>query len=148
VAAFRPHDDIPDLLRRAHRFRAIDRPGLLSLAKDLARLTADSLDAAAIRKRLKPPTDPKWGSLKLVENLLATQVGPEEAHAVMRPLFGIYELRLADAHLAGSELDDALEKVGVDKAVPYVFQGYQLLHACVGTIYDISRIVDAWKAEG
>lgn len=147
VGAFRNHRDIADLVRRAHRFRATNRGGLLSLAKDLARLTADSLDAAAIQKRLKPSKDPKWGSLKSLENLLATQVGEDEAHAVMGPLFAIYDLRHADAHLPSSEVDDTLEKIGVDKTVPYVFQGYQLMHACVDTIYTIIKILDAWKTE-
>ena len=147
AGAIRPHGDVPGLLRRAHRFRAVDRAGLLSLAKDLARLTADSLDATAIQKRVKPPKGAEWGSLKSLENLLASQVGPDRARAVMGPLFGVYELRLADAHLASGKVDESLEKVGIDKAAPYVFQGYQLMHACVGTIYAIVEIVDAWKAE-
>jgi hypothetical protein len=147
VGALRNHRDIADLVRRAHRFRATDRAGLLSLAKDLARLTADSLDAAAIQKRLKPPKDPKWGSLKSLEHLLATQVGSDEARAVMGSLFGIYDLRLADAHLPSREVDDALDKVGIDKAAPYAFQGYQLMRACVDTIYITIKILDAWKPE-
>ena len=80
-----------------------------------------------------------------LENLLAIQVGTDRARSVMGPLFGIYELRLADAHLPTSELDEALEKVGVDKATPYVVQGYQLLYACVGTIYALIKIVEGWK---
>jgi len=145
--AIRRHGDVPGLLRRAHRFRVTDRASLLSLAKDLARLTADSLDATAIQKRVKPPKGTKWGSLKSLENLLATQVGPDQARAIMGPLFGVYELRLADAHLSTSELDEALERVGVDKAAPYVVQGYQLMHACVGAIYAIIKNIDAWKGE-
>lgn len=147
VAVVRHHSEVPNLLRHAHRFRATDRAGLFSLAKDLARLTADSFDAAALQKRVKPPSGTKWGSLKSLEGLLATQVDPREAHAMMSSLFGIYELRLADAHLPSTEADDALKKAGVDKAAPFVVQGCQLLDACVGTIYAIIKIVDAWKAE-
>ena len=148
VAALHPHGDIPEILRRAHRFRATDKAGLLALAKDLARLTADSLDATAIKARLKALNavkDAKVGSLKSLESLLATQVGPDRARAVMGPLFGIYELRLADVHLASAEVDESLKKVGVDTAAPYVFQGYQLMHACVATIYRIIEIVDSWN---
>jgi hypothetical protein len=141
------HSEIPNLLRRAHRFRATDRTGLFALAKDLARLTADSIDAAAIQKHVKPPKGYKWGSLKSLEHLLATQTDPQVAHGVMSPLFGIYELRLADAHLPTSESDEAMKKVGVDKSAPHVVQGYQLLHGCVGSIYAMIRIVDAWKAK-
>ena len=63
----------------------------------------------------------------------------------MGPLFGIYDLRHADAHLASSEVDETLQRVGVDRAAPYVFQGYRLMFACVDTIYTIIKIVAAWK---
>jgi hypothetical protein len=42
-------------------------------------------------------------------------------------------------------LDEALEKVGVDKTTPYVILGYQLLYACVRTIYAIVKVVEGWK---
>src|SRR5207302_10110066 len=113
IAAIQPHGDIPALLKSAHRFRATDRPSLLALAKDLARLTADSFEATAIQKHVKPPKGERWGSLKSLENLLATQVGAESAHSVMGPLFGIYDLRLADAHLPSSEVDATLAMVGI-----------------------------------
>lgn len=45
--------------------------------------------------------------------------------------------------LPSSEVDETLEKVGIEKAAPYVFQGYQLMHVCVGTICAIIKIVDA-----
>jgi hypothetical protein len=148
VAALRPHGDIPEILRRTHRFRATDRAGLLALAKDLARLTADSLDAGAIKDRLKSLNaleEPKWGSLKSLERLLATQVGPDRARAAMAPLFGVYDLRLADAHLASEEVDESLKQLGVAEAAPRVVQGYQLMRACVNAIYAVVRIVAAWK---
>jgi len=147
IAVFRPHSDFPTLLRCAHRFRAMDRASLLSLAKDLARLTADSFDATALQKRVRPPSGERWGSLKSLEKLLATQIGVDQARAAMGPLFGIYELRLADAHLPASELDEALEKVGINQSAPYVVQGYQLLDACVGTLYAIIKVVEDWKEQ-
>ena len=103
------------------------------------------LDTVAIQKRVRPPKGENWGSLKSLERLLETQVGADRARAVMGPLFGVYELCLADAHLPANELDEALEKVGVDKTAPYVVQGYQLLQACVDTIDAIIHIVAAWK---
>ena len=37
---FREHEEIPNLLANAHRFRSIDEASFYSLAKDLARITA------------------------------------------------------------------------------------------------------------
>ncbi len=134
IAIFRPHDFTRELCSRAHRFRAHDKASLYELAKDLARLTADSIDAKAINEITKS----KAGSLKALESVLATKIPAAEAHDMMGPLFGIYELRLADAHLPSSDADAALALVGVDPLKPYVHQGHQLLHACVGTIWGIA----------
>lgn len=148
ITLIRHHEQIPELLVRAHRFRATDKEGLFSLAKDLARLTADSIDASEIQKLISPPKGTKWGSLKSLENLLATRIDPSQARAVLSPLVRIYELRLADAHLASHESDEALNLVGVDRSSPYVMQGYQLLHTCVSSIYAICQIIECWTTEG
>jgi hypothetical protein len=147
ITLIRQHEQIPELLVRTHRFRATDKEGLFSLAKDLARLTADSIDALEIQKLVSPPKGTKWGSLKSLENLLATRIDPSQARAVLGPLVGIYELRHADAHLASRESDEALNLVGVDQNAAYVIQGYQLLHACVSSIYAICQIIECWTTE-
>jgi len=147
ITLIRQHDQIPDLIASAHRFRATDKEGLFALAKDLARLTADSIDAAALQKLVAPPKGTKWGSLKSLENLLATRIDPNHARAILSPLVGIYELRHADAHLASRESGDALSLVRVDQNAPYVTQGYQLLHACVSSIYGICQVIEGWSDE-
>jgi hypothetical protein len=145
IAVIRQHHEIPNLLRRAHRFRATDRAGLFSLAKDLARLTADSFDAPAIQTKVTVPKE--WRSLKSLESLLATQIPEPTAHNLLGPLFGIYELRHADAHLPSRKSDDALTLARVDHSAPYVLQGYQLLDTCVRSLYGIIHVVSAWKAK-
>ena len=144
-AILRQHDQIPDLIVRAHRFRATDRVGLFSLAKDLARLTADSFDVNAIKKFMNIPKDTKWGSLKSLENLLALRIEESSAREIVGPLVGIYKLRLADAHLPSNEMDDSLALAGVDQKEPYVTQGYQLLNACVNSIFSIHKVITDWK---
>lgn len=141
VKILREHDDVPQMIARTHRFRATDKAGLYALAKDMARLTADAFDAAAIQRIAKPPTGTKWASLKSVENLLAARVGAERAAAIMAPLFGIYDLRLADAHLPSKDPDEALRRIGVDTSVCLVAQGFQLLNECVGTLYAIIDVL-------
>lgn len=137
ISIFRDHDHYKTLLAVLHRFRAIDQPGLFALAKDIARLTADSIDTAAIHKKIVLPSGKKWGSLKSLENLLALHVEPEIAHSQIGPLFGIYELRLADAHLASSLIKENCELIGVDCDAPIVLQGFALLDACVSCLWSL-----------
>ena len=70
IRIFREHEIIPDLLTRIHRFRAVDEASFYALAKDLARLIADSLDTVAMQRIAPPPKSVKWGSIKSLENLL------------------------------------------------------------------------------
>lgn len=147
ITLFRQHDQIPALLAHAHRFRATDSEGLFSLAKDLARLTADSLDATALNRIVSPPKGEKWGSLKSLEKLLSSRIGDTSARQVMGPLFGIYELRLADAHLPSGEIETAFSLIRVDRTAPYVTQGYQLLDACVGCLYAIYEVLSNWNVQ-
>jgi len=120
---FREHPQLPDILSRAHRFRAIDRAGLFALAKDLARLTADSIDVGALHRLLSLPRGDRTGSLKCLEMLLASRTDPATARKSVAPLVGIYQLRLADAHLPTSELEASLQLVEIDSTLPMVQQG-------------------------
>jgi len=141
ILLLRDHDSIPQLLANSHRFRAIDKAGLYALAKDVARLTVDRIDAAAIQTIIPPPKGTKWGSLKSLENLIASKIDPKIARSMLGPLVGVYELRHADAHLPSSEIDESFALVGVDQSLPYVQQGYQLLRACVDSIYGIAEVL-------
>jgi len=38
--------------------------------------------------------------------VLVTFVGEKQAHTLLGPLHGIYNLRLADAHVASTDLDE------------------------------------------
>ena len=59
----RQHSSVADLIPRIHRFRATHSEGLLALAKDLARITAEEFDAKALQKIVAPPKGKTWGSL-------------------------------------------------------------------------------------
>jgi hypothetical protein len=142
-ALFRAHERFQSLACEAHRFRSTDRGSFFSLAKDLARLTADAIDTAAIQKVVAPPKGEKWGSLKSLEALIALKVGPARAHTLLGPLFGVYELRQADAHLPTSDADSALGLVKVDQRAPFVTQGYQLLHSYVSSLYSLGEALAA-----
>lgn len=133
----RHHSSQKELLDVCHRFRAIDDAGFFALAKDLARLTADSFDETAIQKVVSPPKGEKWRSLKSLEKLVALHTDAKHARQLVAPLVGIYELRHGDAHLPKSDIDDSLVLVGIDRSLPAVLQGYQMLYACVGVLWDL-----------
>ncbi|MFI5096406.1 MAG: hypothetical protein ACHQT6_00390 [Candidatus Acidiferrales bacterium] len=141
-ALFRAHERFLPLISEAHRFRSTDQGSFFALAKDLARLTADAIDIAAIQKMVTPTKGEKWRSLKSLEKLIALKRDPGRAHILLGPLFGIYELRHADAHLASSDMKEALTLVNVDQNAPFVIQGYQLLHSCVTSLYSIAKELD------
>jgi hypothetical protein len=132
------HPEHDRLFRIIHRFRSVDESGFYALAKDLARLTADSFDVAALQKVVPLSKGEKRGSLRSLESVLATEVDADKAHIVMTPLFGAYDLRLADAHLPPSELDQAYENVNATKGEPWIEQGARLLDSVVRALTQIA----------
>lgn len=143
TSLIRHHDQSSDIAARIHRFRAIDHPGLLALAKDIARLTADSIDASAARAIAPPAKGENFGSLKSLERALATICGNEAAHRAVGPLFAVYDLRLSDAHLPQSDLQGALGRLGIAEGEPPLDGGYKMLHATVSSLCLCSDILRA-----
>ena len=138
----RQHDYVSELIPRIHRFRATDRNGLFTLAKDLSRIIADDIDEGQLQAIVAPPKNERWRSLKSLEKVLASKIDPVDARAMLGPLVGVYELRLADAHLPSDDVNDAMRLMGVDDASPFVVQGYQLLHATVTAIHQIGTVIE------
>jgi hypothetical protein len=144
---FRDHQSVKDILNSIHRFRAVNEKGLFSLAKDIARIIVDNIDVEALQKIAVPPKGTKWGSIKTIENLLAIKIPKDTARQITAPLVGIYELRLCDAHLPSSEIENAFNLIGIDRNSPSIMQGYQMLFACVDNLHIILNILDNWDEE-
>ncbi len=140
VPLFRTHPATEQLIAAAHRFRAVETGGFLALAKDLVRVTADRIDAAAIQRVVRPLANETWRSLKSLEKYLGTLLPESEARKVVAPLFAVYDLRVGDAHLPSSDLHEAYRRVGVDPSSPGVRQGFQLLAAVVSSLIRIEKI--------
>jgi hypothetical protein len=68
-------------------------------------------------------------------------IGEKEAKAVLGPLHGIYNLRLADAHIPSRDLHDAYALVQVDRTLPFVMQGRDLLAACATFLRTVADAV-------
>ena len=145
---FRGHADVDNIAASCHRFRALDRLGLLALAKDLARITVDDIDQKQLQKIV--PLDPaeKRGSLKSLERVIAKLTDREFAAKRMKAFFAIYELRLADAHLAGSETDNSLQKLELSPNIPYVLQGRDMLIALVDALHSLAGTVRSGSSGG
>lgn len=141
VVAFKPHADTKKILSRCHRFRATSAEGLLELAKDLARISADSIDVAQLLTKLTPPKSEKWGSLKCLEKIVALTAGDAVARKIAAPLFGVYDLRLADAHLPAKELAPALANAGIDSNAAAVVQGKMMLDNFVSAIATMANAI-------
>ena len=129
------------MLTSVNRFRALDHDGLFSLAKDIMRLIADRIEIDPLQKIVPPPPKEKWGSLKTLEKYLATLVPAEEARRVMGPLFGAYDLRLADAHLATKDHSNSFELSGIDPQASPLDQGYSLIENVAKAIWAVGDIV-------
>jgi hypothetical protein len=147
IKIFREHEVIPELIRKTHRFRAIDEASFYALAKDLARLIADSLDADAMQTIIPPPNKTKWGSMKSLENLLSSKYDVDFVRKILASLVGVYELRHADAHLPSSKLQKAFELIEIDKTLPYIHQGHQMLHHIVTSLYGVLDSFKKWPNE-
>ncbi len=141
TALFRPHTATAELLKSISRFRALEPSGVFALAKDLMRLLADRIDAAAIQKMLPSSKGENLGSLKSLEKYLATMIAPEKARLVMGPLAGAYDLRVADAHLPSKELNASFKLVRVDPNASLLEQGFWLIASVVSSLINIYEIV-------
>lgn len=138
---FIKHHLAVELTSKLCRFNGLEWAGLLSLAKDIARLTADRIDTKALRTLI--PDSGELGSLKLLEKYLSTLIGEEEAKSLMGPLFCIYDLRLGDAHLPKQGLEQRLLDMGVDPDQPLVWQSAHMMFLVARSLAFISKAIAA-----
>jgi hypothetical protein len=138
---FRPHAESAAIMAGISRFRALTHDGLFALAKDLMRAIADQINTTALQKVVSPPKNEKWGSLKSVERFLATLTSIDAARQLMGPLFGAYDLRVADAHMPTADLNTALSLVHVSLEMPPLTQGFRLIAVVAHVLNDIGKLV-------
>jgi len=141
---FTNHEHVSAVIANCDRFRATNEAGFLALAKDLARITADSIDIAPLHK-ISPPLagGQGRGSLASMQRVLTTIVGPEESRRLMSPFVGVYDLRLGDAHLPSATLAEAMALAEIDENQSWLRKGQQLLHCVVSALFAIEAVVGA-----
>ena len=139
----RNHETIPSLLWRTHRFQAAEADGILKLSKELTRLFAERVDVDAVLtiERLAKG-EKKIGSLKALERLVAHHSSTNGAKTMMAPLFGIMDLRNADAHLGSSNVASGLARAAVNSKSPSATQGRQMIDSFVDTLAAITGTLE------
>lgn len=140
---FKPHDHAEQIKSQCHRFRALKENGILALAKDIARLTADSIDISLLRKIVTlAPHEQNLKGLKLLERLLEESFNKDTAYRIMGPLHIAYGLRLGDAHLPSKkELQKALDDLGVRSETHPLIVGRTLLETVCKALSGIGWVI-------
>jgi hypothetical protein len=113
--------------QKISRFTVNDDASLLRLAKEIHRAFGDRLNKKNLNHLVDAAGKNELGSLKLLEKLCASTFGIPNARNLMSPLFGIYDLRIGDAHPTGSKIEDAFKMCGVDRSLSIYSQAYQLI---------------------
>lgn len=127
------HHEFQEIAVRLHRFRALDENGLRGLGKEVVKFTIERFDKKSLKQILKLKKS-DLGTLKLLQAILASVTSDEFSKTHMAPLFGVYDLRGADAHLASSDIEDAYSRIDIDRSQPYIIQGQTLILNIANTI--------------
>lgn len=143
------HDvDDEALLQQVSRFVSIDRSSLLRLAKELVRAFTDRVNVRELRKLSFHEDKQKLGSNKLLQNILAQEVGAERAHEIFGPIVGAYEMRVGDAHPTGSKIGDALQLAGIDEDNSFLRQGEELISNFAQAVWWVGKELFAKRESG
>lgn len=123
------HDiDVAVTKQHVSRFVSKDQASLLRLAKELIRVFSDRLNIDELRKLSRHAEKEKFRSNKLLQDVLAQKIGADKARNVFSAIAGAYDLRVGDAHPAGSNIGEALKLAGIDQSSSFMRQGEQLIH--------------------
>jgi hypothetical protein len=128
VSLFKQDIDDLETMQLVSRFASKDQASLLRLAKDIVRIFSDRLNVSELRKLSTHSDKNKLGSNKLLQDILAQEIGVDKAKEVFGCIAGAYDMRVGDAHPTGSKIGDAIKLAGVDQGNSFMRQGEQLIH--------------------
>lgn len=139
---FRERDEYCDqLFSKCHRLRAIDRPSLYALAKDLYRLTIERVDQSVLRVVAEPQRGEKWQSIRHLQEVLEICRDAQEAQEIVSSIKGLNKLRQADAHRPSNNIERSIRKAGIIETGNPINEAYQLLQHFAKTLNRISEIL-------
>ena len=135
--------DIDDKLamQTVARFLSKDQASLLRLAKEVIRVFSDRLNVRELRKISTHTERDKFGSNKLLQDVLAQAVGEDRARRILGPVVGAYDMRVGDAHPTGSKVGEAIELAAIDTSRSYLRQGEQLIRNVGRSVWWIGKLL-------
>ncbi len=133
--------EYPANMQHISRFASKDQASLLRLAKELVRVFSDRLDVRELRKLSTHSNKEKFGSNKLLEDVLAQKIGADKARRVFGPIVGAYDMRVGDAHPTSAKIGDALKLAGIDESKSFLRQGEQLISNFGQSIWWIGKLL-------
>lgn len=102
---FSSHDSSEALWHTIHRFNSCTGQEFFRLCKDMTRLLIERINTGVL-KSVTASCAKKLGTLKRLEHLAAAN--HPDARTLLSPWHGIYALRIADAHLTSSSVEEAM----------------------------------------
>jgi hypothetical protein len=136
------HDIVDEaVIKHISRFASKDHASLLRLAKELVRIFSDRLNVRELRKLATHAEKDKFGSNKLLQDVLAQKVGAERARLVFGAIAGTYDMRVGDAHPTSSNIADALKLAGIDETRSFLRQGEQLISNVGQSVWWIGKLL-------
>jgi hypothetical protein len=124
---FNSEIDDYEAMQKTLRFASSSQASLLALAKEVVRVFSDRLNIPELRKISTHKDKKEFRSNRLLQDVLAKEVGEEKARKIMGPIVGVYEMRVGDAHPTGSSIGEAMKLAGIDESLSYLRQGEQLI---------------------
>jgi hypothetical protein len=136
---FRGHSSEEEISRKINRFQATSLRVFYLLCKEVTRFLIERIDMDLLKSIKKE--DEKLGTIKRIEKILSA-LG-YDGRKITGVLVGVYELRLADAHLPSTDqIRDALQLVGIDYEEMKVHAGKQLLEKINDSLVQIKEALE------
>ncbi|MCK3846664.1 hypothetical protein [Pseudomonas sp. W15Feb34] len=139
ISLFAHEIDDFETSQQISRFVCKDQASLLRLAKELIRVFSDRLNIRELRKISTHSEKDKFGSNKLLQDILSQKIGSDKARIFFAEIAGTYDMRVGDAHPTGSKVLDAIKLAGIDQNSSFLRQGEQLIHNFGRSIWYIGK---------
>jgi hypothetical protein len=132
------HPAVSELLKAVNRFQSVDHSGMFQLCKEITRVVVERLNVPLL-KRLMPTVGQELGSIKRLAKVIEQRGA--DGKELTKVLVGVYELRLADAHLPSQDLEHACDLLGISSKQNFVENGKVIILQVANAIDQISEVV-------
>ena len=135
----RNHKEEERIAKNIHRFHGQSLEGVCYLAKDLSRLIMERIDVSLL-KSLDQDAGSDIGSIKRLEHYLTSK--GHDGRSLTSVLVGVHSLRIRDAHLLSSDIEEALTIVGITERDDYLSIAKEMVAKVAVCLLDITKAID------